>query len=269
MRGGWGHRALALAVGLAVAACGGSPTGRVPLPRAPHPSLRGPALAEIQKRGVLRVALDLSAPPLAFREHGVPQGLDVDLAGLLAASLGTRVEILDTPTAVMEEGFPPGADLLIGLPPGRVPGIVTDPYYEVGQALLWPDRAPVRSVALLRGRRAAVVVGSPGERVAQAAGARLVATYLPEEAARLVERGDADVAVGDDYALASYATAHPHVGVTDLGGAVVPLSVVSRPDAPDVAAFVTRALRELRRSGGLDQLRRRWGLERKGREGNP
>lgn len=254
-------RAVFLAVGgLAVVACRGPGAQIPPLPALPRPSVHGPALARIQHAGVLRVAIDLSEPPLAFRRQGVPQGLEVDLAGVLASALGVRVEVVDTPAAVMETEFPVGADLVEGLPRGRAPGIPTDSYYEVGQAVLWRDRMPVPTASALRGKRTGVVVGSPGEALAKAEGAVLVLAFLPEEAAALVDRGAADAAVSDVPPLVAYAAAHPRLGVTDLPGPKEPLTVAARPDEPDVAAFVTSALRELRRSGGLDQLRRRWGL---------
>lgn len=243
-----------------VAGCAGRAAGIPPLPPAPHPVLRGPAIAQIQRAGVLRVASDLSYPPMEFRENGVPRGLEIDLAALLAGALGVRLDVVDTPLALMRAGFPAGADVLLSaIPAEGAPGLPSEPYYVSSQAILWWDRSPVRTPEDLRGLRVAVAAGSPGEGLAEEAGA-LSITYLPEQAMEAAASGRAQAAVGDRSLVVWYAQTHPRLHVAAGAWREVPLVVVMRPDAPDLAAFITAALRELGTNGGLAQVRRRWHL---------
>ncbi|HEV2283152.1 MAG TPA: hypothetical protein VGX75_12270, partial [bacterium] len=55
---------------------------RPPLPAAPHPAAEGPSVAAVRSSGRLRVAADLSVPPVAFRDASGPRGFDVDLVRL-------------------------------------------------------------------------------------------------------------------------------------------------------------------------------------------
>ncbi len=254
-------RAAALVAAASLAAACGSRTAGVPLlPPTPHLSMRGPAITHIQRAGVLRVASDLSYPPMESRDGGVARGFEIDLAVLIADALGVRLDVTDTPVAAMTSAFPQGIDLLLSaLPAGRTPGVPSDPYYVSGQALLWREGAPVRTPDALRGLRVAVTAGSPGESLARGAGTRIV-TYMPEQALAAIPDGRAQAAVGDLPVVLAFAQAHPHVGATSGPWATVPLVAMARPDAPDLAAFVSAAIQTLRRDGGLEQLRQRWHL---------
>lgn len=244
-----------------LAACGAGIARIPPLPPAPHPSLGGPAIAQIRRTGVLRVASDLSYPPMEFREDGAPRGFEIDLAALLANALGVRLDIIDTPLTLMREEFPAGVDLLLsGIPidSAATMGLPSEPYYVSSQAILWHDGSPVRTPNDLRGIRVAVASGSSGE--ALAAAGTLSATYLPEQAMEAVTAGGARAAVGDRPVLLWYARTHAHLHVSAGAWREAPLVAVTRWDASDLAEFVTAALRELRAHGGLDQLQRRWNL---------
>ena len=259
----YGVQALGLlAVALAALACGGQAARVPPLPPPPHPTLHGPAVAQIQRAGLLRVASDLSYPPMEFLDGRVPRGFEIDLASLLAAALGVRLQVIDTPVAVMRTGFPLGVDMLVSaLSPDRAPGQYSDPYYVVGQAILSRQGEPVRSPVMLRGLRVAVQAGSPGAAIAEEAGATsLVTTYLADQALSAVASGRARAAIGDRPFVARFAKAHPDFRVTPVTGHEVPLVIVVRSDAPDLAEFVSIALHELEKNGGLGHLRTRWDL---------
>ncbi len=260
----FGRIAHGVCTGLAAAAlvaCAAG-TARIPLPPAPHPALSGPAIAQIRRAGVLRVASDLSYPPMEFRENGVPRGFEVDLAGLLAGALGVRLKIVDVPGVAAGGEFPAGADVLLsGIPAAAAEAVgrPSVPYYVSSQGILWRDGAPARTPQDLRGLRVAAAAGSPGEALAAEAGA-LVETYLPEEAMGEVAAGRVQAAVGDRPLLLWYAQTHPHLHVSAGAWQETPLVAVTRQEASDLGAFVDAALGELRANGGLDQLRRRWHL---------
>ncbi|TMI87206.1 MAG: amino acid ABC transporter substrate-binding protein [Bacillati bacterium ANGP1] len=252
--------ALAGIVALGLAACGPAAL-RPPLPPPPHPGARGPSVAAIVRTGALRVASDLSDPPLAFREGTAPRGLEIDLAELLAASLGVRLEVRDTPGAILRGGFS-GADLMMGaMRKEEVPGPASESYYTLSQGILWGGReAPVRDHPL-RNVRVAVQVKSPGETLAGQMGAGpILAVYLPAAALAAVSRGEVQGAVADLPVILDYARTHR--GLTVMAGpwAEAPLVVGVRPDGPDLLVFVSAAIRELEHTGGLAQLRQRWHL---------
>jgi ABC-type amino acid transport substrate-binding protein len=218
-------------------------------------------VATIKRAGVLRVASDLSYPPLAFRESGVPGGFEIDLAGLLAAALGVRLEVIDTPRAAMRPGFA-DADLLISeWTAGGAPGPVSTSYYVIRQAILWREGQAPAADGSLRNVRVAVQARSRGQAMAEQVGAiAAVVSYQPAEALGAVSRGDAQAAVADLPLVAAYARAHRRLRVTMGPWAGVPLVVVVRASAPDLLVFTSAAIQELEQRGGLAQLRQRWHL---------
>jgi polar amino acid transport system substrate-binding protein len=252
-----------LAAVAAAAACAPhtAEQGPAPLPAAPHPAAEGPSVAAVRRAGRLRVAADLSVPPMAFRDPSGPRGFDVDLVGLVAQALGVRAEITDTPAAAWRDSFPPDADLAAGaLPDGMVPGIASVPYAEAVPTIVWSGKSRGDGLTALRGRRVAAAAGSAGERLARAAGATVAATYLPEQSLALAAAGTVDAAIADGPEALGFVTGHAGMHASPAGGAAVPLVLVARPDAPDLAVYVSAVIRELRSGGGLAQLRRRWHL---------
>jgi polar amino acid transport system substrate-binding protein len=250
---------LGVLIGLLLTACSAPSAGRPPLPPPPHPAVRGEALSNIARSGVLRVSSDLSDPPLAFREGATPRGFEIDLATILAAALGVRLVVADTPRAQMHPGFS-DADLLIGsISPDGAPGPVSTPYYWMSQAVVTngPALPPGGS---LRGVRVVAQAGSSGQAVAEQLGATPTLVYLPSAALAAVSSGQAQAAVADAPAVVEYARAHPLLRVAAGRWGGVPLVVVARADAPDLLAFTSAAIRELEQSGGLAQLRQRWHL---------
>ncbi|HLW47313.1 MAG TPA: transporter substrate-binding domain-containing protein [bacterium] len=235
--------------------------GPPPLPPAPHPAAQGPAVAAVQRAGKLRVAVDLSVPPMAFRDASGPAGFDVDLIGLIARSLGVSGEITDMPSAAMRGAFPANEDLAAGaLSAGMVPGAATEAYETASQTIVW--RAGTRGSTLqeLRGKRVAVSLGRPGERLARGAGATLVPTYLPEESLAMVGDGRVDAAIADGPEALGFVSGRSGLRTSAAGGPAASFVMVARPGAGDLAAYVSAVIQELRSRGGLEQLRRRWHL---------
>jgi len=235
--------------------------GPPPLPPAPHPAAEGPSVAAVQRAGRLRVAADLSVPPMAFRDPSGPRGFDVDLIALVAQALGVRVEMTDTPLAAMRDAFPPGADLAAGaLSEGLVPGLATDPYADASPAIVWGRKTPGTTLSALRGRRVAASIGAPGERLAREAGASVVATYLPEQSLALVADGRVDAAIADGPEALGFVSGRSGLRASAAGGPAMPLVLLTRPDASDLAGYVSAVIRELASHGGLRLLRQRWHL---------
>ncbi|HXX38027.1 MAG TPA: transporter substrate-binding domain-containing protein [bacterium] len=256
------YRAAVPVLALLLVGCGPRAAQTPPMPNAPRVAASGPTVDRIRHEGVMRVAADLSYPPMAYRRDGTPAGFDVDLATLLAASLGVRLRVIDTPLSTMAGvGVPAGADAVLGgIPEGVVPGLSSGPYYVSRQAILSIARRAVESPRGLRGLHVAVAVGGRGAAVARDAGAILDVTALPEQALDEVALGRAQAAVADAPLVFNYAAEHPGLRATGGVGAPVPFVVVVPREAHDLATFVSAALHDLDRDGGLAQLRARWHL---------
>src|SRR4051794_2688912 len=70
---------------------------------------RAQTVDEIIKKGTLVVAIDTSTPPYASLDASMaPAGFDIDLAGLIAKSLGVKLEFVTVNS------------------PGRIPALLTN-----------------------------------------------------------------------------------------------------------------------------------------------
>ena len=127
-------------------------------------------LAEIQRRGTLRVGLDASFPPFeTVDDQGQIVGLDVDLARAMAADLGVELE----PVNIGFDGLYDAllarrVDLIIsGLPydPRWTQDVAyTANYFNAGQVLVVrADEARIKAGEDLAGRTVAVEWGSQAE----------------------------------------------------------------------------------------------------------
>jgi ABC-type amino acid transport substrate-binding protein len=231
------------------------------LPPAPHPAVRGPAVVAVQRAGRLRVAADLSVPPMAFRDASGAAGFDVDLIGLIAQSLGVRAEITDTPIAAAPGAFPQDEDLAAGaLSAGTVPGPATEAYETASPAIVWGTRTSGTTPEALRGKRVAVALGGPAERLARGAGAVVVATYLSQESLAMVGAGRVDAAIAGGPEARDFVSGQTGLRTSEAGGPASSFVIIARPGASDLAAYVSAVIEALRSSGGLEQLRRRWHL---------
>jgi len=218
-------------------------------------------VAAIRRAGVVRIASDLSYPPLAFRERGAPAGFEIELAGLLAAAMGVRLDVIDTPRAAMRPGFRDVDLLIAGWTAEGAPGLASAPYYVMRQGMLWREGHGLASDGSLRGVRVAVQARSPGQTAAEQSGAIPVfVAYATADVLGAVTSGAAQVAVADLPMVAEYARTHPRLRVSEVAWPASPLVVVVRADAPDLLTFISAAIHELERQHGLDQLRRRWRL---------
>ena len=253
--------AIAAAALLATAACAPRTAveGLPPLPAVPHPAAEGPAVAAVQRAGRLRVAIDLSVPPMAFRDASGPEGFDVDLIAVIARSLGARAVFTDTPVGAMRDAFPANEDVAAGaLAAGVVPGTASEAYEDASPAIVWGARTSGTTLQGLRGKRVAVSVGRPGERLARDAGATSVLTYLPEQSFAMVGDGRVDAAIADGPEALGFVSGRRGLRTSALPGPAVSFVIIARPGADDLAVYASAVVRELRSGGGLDQLRRRW-----------
>jgi ABC-type amino acid transport substrate-binding protein len=151
------------------------------------------SLAEIQRRGTLRVGLDASFPPFeTIDASGQIVGLDVDIAQAIAADLGVEVELVNIGfDGLYDALLARRVDLIIsGLPydPRWTKDVAyTSNYFNAGQVLVVrADDQAINTVEDLAGRTVAVEWGSQAEME----GRRLVQT--PPSPSGRGERGEGE-----------------------------------------------------------------------------
>ncbi len=124
---------------------------------------------EIQKKGVVRIAVPLDVPPFGSQnQNREPEGFDVDLANMVAKSLGVKLELQQV-TAANRIPFllTDKVDIVIsvmGLTPERAKQIMfTAPYADTQLAVFGPKSIAVTSAAELGTYKVAAAKGTTQE----------------------------------------------------------------------------------------------------------
>jgi ABC-type amino acid transport substrate-binding protein len=167
------------------------------------------ALAEIQRRGTLRVGLDASFPPFeAVNGDGQIVGLDVDIGRAIAADLGVEAEFVNIGfDGLYDALLARRVDIIIsGLPydPRRTQDVAyAHNYFNAGQMLVTrADEATINVVEDLARHTVAIEWGSQadmeGRRLEQKVeGLTLIRQASAAEALETLFSGQADAAIVD------------------------------------------------------------------------
>lgn len=144
------------------------------------------SLAEIRRRGTLRVGLDASFPPFeTIDASGQIAGLDVDIARAIGTDLGVEVEFVNIGfDGLYDALLARRVDLIIsGLPydPRWTEDVAyTRNYFNAGQVLVTrADDQTIQSVEDLAGRTVAVEWGSQAEMEARRLAQKLAMNTSP------------------------------------------------------------------------------------------
>jgi polar amino acid transport system substrate-binding protein len=256
------HLALAL-VALVLGAC------QSLSPSADHASAR---LPQILSRGALRVGLTGDQPPLNMKARsGQLEGMEVDLATALAASMGVRLELVQKP-------FP---DLLPGLQKGDVDVVISGititperntqvafagPYFITGKSIL-TKQSTLREVQDARqlddAQRTYVTLGGSTSEIfvkTTFPKAKLVTTENYEAAVQMVIDGKADAMVGDFLACGLGIWRNPNAGLFTPPTPFTTEAIGIALPADDFlfVNLVQNYLTMLQQSGLLTQLQAKW-----------
>lgn len=224
-------------------------------------------LAQIQRRGTLRVGLDASFPPFeSIDAQGNMVGLDVDLARAIAADLGVRAEFVNIGfDGLYDALLARRVDIVIsGLPydPRWTEDVAyTHNYFNAGQVLVTRrDGKTIQAVEDVADRTVAVEWGSQAD---------MEARYLAEEVegVHLLRRATAAEAV--EALLSGQAEAAIVDGVTGAGAAPKGIRIVTyltdewyaaavHIESRELLEAVNRSLIRLEESGALDRLQAKW-----------
>lgn len=243
---------------------------------APSPAAaEAPVLSRIVSSGKLRVGMSGSQPPLNFRStSGEWRGLEVDLAGELAALMRLELTIIEKPFAELLPALAAGdVDLVMSgmtiTPERNMRAAFVGPYFLSGKSILTRsatlaqadetgdlDQASLK-IAALKGSTSQEFV----ERMLPKAS--LVTTADYDAAVELLLADEVGALVADREIVQLTAFLHPKEGLATLRQplTIEPIGIAAPPGDALFVNFLENTLGALEVSGVLSTLRTRW-LER-------
>ena len=224
-------------------------------------------LAEIQRRGVLRVGLDASFPPFeTLDDDGQIIGLDVDISRAIAADLGVKAEFVNIGfDGLYDALLAHRVDLILsGLP--YDPRLTQDVaysrhYFNAGQMLVARrDDTRINAIKDLAGHVLAVEWGSQADMEARrltqnVTGLTLLRRDSAADALDALFKDQADAAIVDAVSgvrafprglkIITYVSDDWYVAAVDI-------------DSPALLEAVNKALLRLEQSGDMAKMQARW-----------
>lgn len=231
-----------------------------------------PVLQRIAESKTLRVGMTSEQPPFnVTNRDGKIIGMDVDLAGLLAASMEVKLEIVEMPFAelipALEEGK---VDLVLsGMTSTlqrnlRVPFV--GPYYISGKSLLTKSDtiAKIQSAEEMNNERLTIAAlgGSTSELFVKNTlpNPKLTLTKSLEEAIRLLRTGEVDAVVADSPTCALSVLRYPEDKLIALQNplTIEPIGIALAPGDPLLVNLVQNYMQAVQGTGALEALQRKW-----------
>lgn len=229
------------------------------------------ALAEILRRGELRVGLEAGYIPFEMRDRdGAIIGFDVDMARLMARELGVQLRLVNTQwDGIIPSLLTDKFDVLMSgmtITPERASSVdFAEPYITIGQTLLIHPRHQGRLSRYSDFNDPAYVVatklGTTGDIAAREylPKAQIKAFETEADAAIELRNGRADAFVYDLPYNVVYAARHPDAVVhlaepfttEGLGWAI-------RKNDPALLAWLNGFLETTRQNGTYEALQRKW-----------
>ncbi|ARP84476.1 amino acid ABC transporter substrate-binding protein [Bordetella genomosp. 8] len=224
-------------------------------------------LDEIMQRGTIRVAVPTDYPPFGFVGPDMkPQGLDVDMAGLIAQKLGVKLELVPVTAPNRVPYLQTGkTDLTIsslGKTAERAQvidfSIAYAPFFD---AIFGKKGNPAKSYDDLAGKTIAVTRGSMQDQELQKLAPKAVVNRYEDNNSTIAAfmSGQAELFASGTPVAAALTQRNPSL---DMGLKVVlansPCYIGVRKDQPKLLAKVNDIIREAKRDGKLDDLSKRW-----------
>jgi polar amino acid transport system substrate-binding protein len=229
-------------------------------------------LDDIAGSGVLRVGTAADMPPLNMLDKsGVPMGLDIDLAGAMAAAMGVELSLVVKPFPELLPALQAGdVDMVISgmtITPERNMNVAfAGPYHISGKALLTRFKSMVTGEDIARLNSEAFAYTA----LENSTAASLVQTMMPR--ARLITAKDYDAAVDMvitnkvDALVADYHVCvlsllrHPDEGLVSLIAPFTyePLGIALPAGDAQMMNWVGNFLNTMRESDQLIRLKDKW-----------
>jgi cystine transport system substrate-binding protein len=226
-------------------------------------------LATVKARGTLKVALEGTYPPFNYKDQKTGQlaGYDVDVARLLAAKLGVKVEFVSSEWASILAGLSANKyDVIIsqvGINPKREQAFdFSTPYiYSMPQLIVRKDeKAVYTSLADLKGKKLGVGQGSVYEQQAKAVPGIDVRSYAaaPDTMSDLAS-GRLDAALNDSL-MSAYLLKISKLPIKAGAqvGAVERMGIPFHKGNPEFKAALNKALADVAADGSLKAISIKW-----------
>ncbi|MHC8286839.1 transporter substrate-binding domain-containing protein [Pseudomonas sp. XS1P51] len=227
----------------------------------------GEALDQILKSKELRVAVPVDYPPYGYvGPDMVPQGLDIDVAKLMANKLGVKLELVPVTApnrvAYIQSGKADFTISSLGKTPEREKvidySIAYSPFFD---AVFGASALPVKSLADMAGKSVSVTRGSMQDRELTDAAPQAVAKRFEDNnstIAAFISGQTQMVAIGTTVA-ASLKQKNPDL---DIALKVVlsnsPNYIGMNKDQPELRAKVNQIIRAAKADGTLDAISQKW-----------
>jgi polar amino acid transport system substrate-binding protein len=235
-------------------------------------SWAGDVLNRISETDTLRVGMTGTQPPFTVRnKEGQLMGMDVDIARVLASTIGVELELVELPFA----------ELLPALESGKVDMVLSGmtatlqrnmrvafvgPYYISGKSMLTKSStvAAIQEAKEMNSKSfsIATLAGSTGEEFVKRAApdAKLVPVRDYDEGIRQLGEGKVDAFLADAPIIQLTAMRYPDKGFVQLNKplTVEPIGIALPPNDPLLINLVDNYLRAVEAAGGLEALRKKW-----------
>ena len=232
----------------------------------------GDVLNRINETQTLRVGMTGSQPPFNFQsKSGELMGMDVDLAGLLAGSMGVELDIVQLPFSELIGALEAGkVDLVLS---GMTATLKRNlrvafvgPYYISGKSMLTKSTtiAAIQQAEEinLKAISIATLSGSTGEAWVKrnVPNARLVSVTNYDDGIKLLLDDDVDAFLADAPIIMLTAMRYPQEGLAALTKplTIEPIGMAVAPDDPLMMNLVENYLSAMDATGVLDALLEKW-----------
>lgn len=216
-----------------------------------------------------RIACDNNFPPYNFIDNGRVVGLDAEIVAAVVKQAGAEVDFEPQPWSRVQDMLARGevdaAFQFVGRPDRFEKYFMIGPH-RMGHTVFAArsgSNIPVQDVNALRGYRIGAIRGyTYGPAFDQATQLTKDTTAGDNlQLVRMLAAGRVDLIIGDREALMHFARQaglHAQMQVLQPVLSEVPRYIAVPRSKPAIAARLEKALAELRRNGGLEQILKRW-----------
>jgi polar amino acid transport system substrate-binding protein len=244
----------------------------LPTSAAAEASSDSPVLARVVSSGTLRVGMSGNQPPLNFKgKDGTLMGLEVDLAGAIAALMDAKLEIVQKPFGELLGALQKGeVDLVMSgmtiTAERNMKVAFVGPYYLSGKSILTRSTALAQADETedldLADLKLAALEGSTSQNFVEVLlpKATLVTTKDYDEAVKLILADEVQALVADHEIVALTALLHPKENLVTLARplTIEPIGVAVPPGDALLLNFLENTFGALEASDILGALRSRW-----------
>lgn len=220
-------------------------------------------LATIKEQGVFRIGTEGTYAPFTYHdESGKLVGFDVEIGEAIAERLGVKAQFM--------EGKWDG--LIAGLDANRYDAVInqvgiteerkqkydfSEPYIASKAALIVrADDDTIKSFGDLQGKKSAQSLTSNYGKMAQEAGAELVATDGFDQSIQLVVQGRADATINDSLSFLDFKKKQPNapVKIAATEDEAAYSGVIIAKGQPELLAAINKALEDIKADGTYQKI---------------